>query len=213
MNLIFLGPPGSGKGTQANFVCQDYSIPQISTGDMLRNAISDGTPLGMQAKSVMERGDLVSDEIILGLVAERLQRPDCSRGCLFDGFPRTLTQASGLADLGVRIDAVVELQIDDAVIVERITGRRVHEPSGRTYNIVFNPPKSEGMDDITGEPLIHRDDDREETVRNRLGVYRAQTAPLIDYYKDTKLEYIEVNARGAVEDIRKRIADAVAPLS
>ena len=211
MNLIFLGPPGSGKGTQANFVCQDHSIPQISTGDMLRNAIADGTPLGMQARSVMERGDLVSDEIILGLVGERLQRPDCSRGCLFDGFPRTLAQASGLADLGVRIDAVVELQIDDAVIVERITGRRVHEPSGRTYNIVFHPPKSEGLDDITGEPLIHRDDDKEETVRNRLGVYRAQTAPLIDYYKNAGLAYIEVNARGTVEDIRNRIAIAIRP--
>lgn len=213
MNLIFLGPPGSGKGTQAKFVCQDHAIPQISTGDMLRNAIAQGTQLGLQAKSIMERGDLVSDDIILGLVRERLQEPDCKRGSLFDGFPRTLAQASGLGELGVKIDAVVELQIDDEVIVDRITGRRVHEPSGRSYNIIFNPPKSRGLDDVTGEPLIQRDDDKEETVRNRLGVYRAQTSPLIDYYKNVALRYIEVNARGAVEDIRKRIAQAVLSIS
>lgn len=212
MNLIFLGPPGSGKGTQAKFVCQDHHIPQISTGDMLRNAIAQGTELGLQARSIMERGDLVSDDIILGLVRERLQERDCKEGCLFDGFPRTLAQASGLGALGVTIDAVVELQIADEVIVERLTGRRVHEPSGRTYNIVFNPPKSKGLDDITGEPLIQRDDDKEATVRNRLGVYRAQTSPLIEYYKNAALRYIEMNARGAVEDIRKRIARMLATI-
>lgn len=212
MNLIFLGPPGSGKGTQAKFVCQDHHIPQISTGDMLRNAIAQGTELGLQARSIMERGDLVSDDIILGLVRERLQERDCEEGCLFDGFPRTLAQASGLGALGVTIDAVVELQIADEVIVERLTGRRVHEPSGRTYNIVFNPPKSKGLDDITGEPLIQRDDDKEETVRNRLGVYRAQTSPLIEHYKNAALRYIEMNARGAVEDIRKRIARMLATI-
>lgn len=207
MNLIFLGPPGSGKGTQAKFVCEDFSIPQISTGDMLRNAIAQGTQLGLKAKSVMDRGDLVSDDIILGLVEMRLQEPDCANGCLFDGFPRTIAQATGLDSLGVNIDAAVELQIEDELIVERASGRRVHEPSGRTYNIVSSPPKVDGIDDITGEPLTQRDDDREETVRNRLGVYRAQTAPLINFYRNAELQYFTVDGVGAVGEIRERIKD------
>lgn len=205
MRLIFLGPPGSGKGTQAEFVCRDRGIPQISTGDMLRNAIAAGSELGLQAKAVMDRGDLVSDAIILELVRERLQKPDCQNGCLFDGFPRTLEQADGLVQIGISIDSVLEIQISDEAIVGRVTSRRVHEASGRTYNTLTRPPRVEGIDDVTGEPLIHRDDDKEETVRNRLSVYRAQTEPLIDYYRGLDLEYFVVDGSGSVEEIRSKI--------
>lgn len=213
MRLIFLGPPGSGKGTQAEFVCQDRGIPQVSTGDMLRNAISEGTELGLRAKAIMDRGDLVSDSVILGLVEERLQRPDCENGCLFDGFPRTLDQAEGLAQLGITIDAVLELQVPDDAIVSRVTARRVHEASGRTYNILTRPPKVDGYDDLTGDPLIQRDDDKEETVRNRLGVYRAQTEPLIDYYRGLELDYFIVDGTGPVKEISSRIASVLESVS
>ena len=213
MRLIFLGPPGSGKGTQAEFVCRDRGIPQISTGDMLRNAIAMGTKIGLQAKAIMDRGDLVCDSVILALVEERLQQPDCQKGCLFDGFPRTLAQAEGLVQLGISIDAVLELQIPDDAIVGRITARRVHEPSGRTYNIDTRPPKVEGRDDVTGEPLVHRDDDKEETVRNRLGVYRAQTEPLIDYYRGLELQYFVIDGTGSVKEISSRIAAALESVS
>ena len=209
MRIIFLGPPGSGKGTQAKFVCSARSIPQVSTGDMLRNAIADGSELGLKAKSIMDRGDLVPDDIILSLVAERLEQPDCINGCLFDGFPRTLEQASGLASLGIGIDAVIELQVSDESIVNRATGRRVHEPSGRTYNIHSNPPKTEGKDDLTGDDLIQRDDDKEETVRNRLNVYRAQTAPLINHYRMEVEKYFAVDGERPVEVIRHAIASAL----
>ena len=211
MRLIFLGPPGSGKGTQAEFVCRDRGIPQISTGDMLRNAIAMGTETGLKAKEIMDRGDLVSDSVILALVEERLKQPDCENGCLFDGFPRTIEQAEGLGGLGISIDAVLELQVPDDSIVGRVTARRVHEASGRTYNIVTRPPKVEGHDDVTGEPLVHRDDDKEETVRNRLGVYRAQTEPLIEYYRGLELDYFVVDGTGSVEDISLRIAAALKP--
>ena len=182
MRLILLGPPGAGKGTQANFIREAYGIPQISTGDMLRAAVREGTPLGLAAKKVMDAGTLVSDEIIIGLVKDRLRQPDCARGYLFDGFPRTIPQAQALKDAAVPIDYVLEIEVPDAAIVERMSGRRVHLASGRTYHLKYNPPKVAGRDDVTGEPLIQRDDDREDTVRKRLAVYHAQTEPLIDYY-------------------------------
>ena len=209
MRLIFLGPPGSGKGTQAEFVCRDRGIPQVSTGVMLRNAIALGTETGLKAKAIMDRGDLVSDSVILALVEERLKQPDCEKGCLFDGFPRTIEQAEGLVRLGITIDAVLEIQVPDDAIVGRVTARRVHEASGRTYNIDTRPPKVDGQDDVTGEPLVHRDDDKEETVRNRLGVYRAQTEPLIDYYRGRDMEYFVVDGTGSVEEISSRIAAAL----
>ena len=182
MRLILLGPPGAGKGTQASFIREVYGIPQISTGDMLRAAVKAGTPLGLEAKKVMDSGRLVSDEIIIGLVKDRLRNPDCARGYLFDGFPRTIPQAQALKDAVVPIDYVLEIDVPDAAIVERMSGRRCHLPSGRTYHLKYNPPRVAGRDDVTGEPLIQRDDDREETVKNRLRVYHAQTEPLIDYY-------------------------------
>ena len=182
MRLILLGPPGAGKGTQARFICERYKIPQISTGDMLRAAVAAGTELGKQAKTVMDSGGLVSDDIIIGLVKERIKEPDCASGFLFDGFPRTLAQAEAMRDAGVDIDAVVEIAVPDDEIVKRLTGRRSHPGSGRVYHVVFNPPKVEGVDDITGEPLVHRDDDREETIRNRLATYHAQTEVLTDFY-------------------------------
>ena len=209
MRLIFLGPPGSGKGTQAEFVCRNLGIPQVSTGDMLRNAIAQGTETGLQAKAIMDRGDLVSDSVILALVEERLKQPDCENGCLFDGFPRTLEQAEGLVRLGITIDAVFEIQVPDDAIVGRVTARRVHEASGRTYNIDTQPPKVDGHDDVTGEPLVHRDDDKEETVRNRLDVYRAQTEPLIDYYRGLDMEYFVVDGTGPVDEISSRIETAM----
>ena len=182
MRLILLGPPGAGKGTQAGFIRDAYGIPQISTGDMLRAAVKAGTPLGIAAKKVMDSGALVSDEIIIGLVKERLKEPDCGSGYLFDGFPRTIPQADAMKDAGVALDYVLEIAVPDAAIVERMSGRRVHPASGRTYHIKYNPPRVPDRDDVTGEPLIQRDDDREETVQKRLAVYHEQTEPLIAYY-------------------------------
>ncbi|HHJ15000.1 MAG TPA: adenylate kinase [Gammaproteobacteria bacterium] len=212
MRIILLGGPGAGKGTQANFIKERYGIPQISTGDMLRAAVKAGTPLGMEAKKVMDAGGLVSDDIILGLVKERIAEPDCARGFLFDGFPRTLAQAGALREQGVDIDAVVEIDVDDEEIIKRMSGRRVHPASGRTYHLVFNPPREEGKDDVTGEPLVQRDDDKEETVRKRLEVYHDQTEPLIEYYSRWAQEggpgvprYIRIPGVGRVEEIRDAI--------
>lgn len=182
MRLILLGPPGAGKGTQAQFICEKYNIPQISTGDMLRAAVKAGTPLGLEAKKIMDEGGLVSDDIILGLVKERIAEDDCKNGFLFDGFPRTIPQAEALKADGVPLDYVVEIAVDDEEIIKRMSGRRVHPASGRTYHVIFNPPKVEGKDDETGDDLIQRDDDNEETVRKRLDVYHEQTAPLVDFY-------------------------------
>ncbi len=184
MRLILLGPPGAGKGTQANYITEAYGIPQISTGDMLRAAVKAGTPLGLAAKKVMDNGSLVSDDIIIGLVKDRLAQPDCANGYLFDGFPRTLPQAEAMRKAGVRIDYVLEIDVPDSAIVERMSGRRVHVASGRTYHVKFNPPKVSGKDDVTGEDLIQRDDDHEETVLNRLSIYHAQTKPLVAYYTE-----------------------------
>jgi adenylate kinase len=182
MKLILLGPPGAGKGTQAGFICERFGIPQISTGDMLRAAIRAGTSLGLEARKVIDEGRLVSDDTIVGLVRERLCRDDCRAGYLFDGFPRTIPQAEAIRSAGVALDAVLRIEVDDAEIVERMSGRRVHLASGRTYHVRFNPPRVDGRDDVTGEPLVQRDDDKRETVEKRLEVYRAQTWPLIDYY-------------------------------
>lgn len=208
MKLILLGPPGAGKGTQADFICAELGIPKISTGDMLRAAVSAGTELGLKAKAVMDRGDLVSDDIILGLIEERIAQPDCAKGCLFDGFPRTIPQAEGLEKIGVAIDLVIEIQVADDEIVRRMSGRRVHPASGRSYHIEFNPPREANLDDETGEPLIQRDDDREETVRRRLSVYHAETQPLVDFYgaNQTAAKRIaSVSGVGAVSDVRARI--------
>jgi adenylate kinase len=209
MRLILLGPPGAGKGTQAAFITQAFGIPQISTGDMLRAAIKAGTPLGLEAKKVMDAGNLVSDEIIVGLVRERLKAPDCAKGYLFDGFPRTIPQADAMKTAGVPIDYVLEIDVPDGAIVERMAGRRVHVASGRTYHVRFNPPKVAGKDDVTGEDLIQRDDDREETVQKRLAVYHAQTKPLVAYYAkwaatgDPRApKYRRVDGTGSVEQIR-----------
>ncbi len=211
MKIILLGGPGAGKGTQANYIKDKYNIPQISTGDMLRAAVKAGTPLGIEAKKVMDSGGLVSDDIILGLIDERIQEDDCANGFLFDGFPRTLEQAEALK-LKVAVDAVVEIDVDDNEIIKRMSGRRVHVASGRTYHIVFNPPQVEGKDDETGEDLIQRDDDQEETVKKRLDVYHEQTEPLIEYYSnwaDSGAEgapkYIKINGIGQVEEIRDQI--------
>src|SRR5436309_11299107 len=216
MRLILLGPPGAGKGTQANFIRQKYGIPQISTGDMLRAAVKAGTSLGLAAKKVMDAGQLVSDDIIIGLVQDRLQQPDCARGYLFDGFPRTIPQADALRRAGVPIDYVLEIEVPDDEIIVRMSGRRVHPASGRTYHVKFNPPKVPGKDDVTGEPLIQRDDDREQTVRKRLEVYRAQTRPLIDYYgrwaasgEQDAPRYRKISGLGAVEEIKRRVFAAL----
>jgi adenylate kinase len=182
MRLILLGAPGAGKGTQATFIKQKFNIPQISTGDMLRAAVQAGTPLGIEAKKVMDAGGLVSDDIIIGLVKDRLKAPDCANGYLFDGFPRTIPQADAMKDAGVDIDYVLEIDVPDAAIIERMSGRRVHPASGRTYHVKFNPPKVEGRDDVTGEALIQRDDDKEDTVKKRLAVFHEQTEVLLDYY-------------------------------
>ena len=209
MRLILLGGPGAGKGTQANFIKDKYRIPQISTGDMLRAAIKAGSELGKKAKGYMDSGGLVPDEVIIGLVKERIQEADCQKGFLFDGFPRTIPQADAMKDAGVAIDAVVDINVPDTEIVKRMSGRRVHLASGRTYHITFNPPKEEGKDDVTGEALIQRDDDQEETVRTRLDVYHAQTEPLIDYYKNWESsgesaapQYIRIEGVGKVDEIR-----------
>jgi len=210
MRLILIGPPGAGKGTQANFITEAYGIPQISTGDMLRAAIKAGTPLGLAAKKVMDSGTLVSDDIIVALVRERLGAPDCANGYLFDGFPRTIPQADAMKDANVRLDYVLEIDVPDGAIVERMGGRRVHVASGRTYHVTFNPPKVAGKDDVTGEALIQRDDDREETVKKRLLVYHAQTQPLIDYYTrwaasgDPRApKHRRVDGMGSVDAIRR----------
>jgi adenylate kinase len=220
MRLILLGGPGAGKGTQANFVKDKYQIPQISTGDMLRAALKEGTELGLKAKEYMDAGKLVPDDVIIGLVKERIKDPDCEKGFLFDGFPRTIPQADAMKDAGVPIEAVVDIDVPDEEIIKRMSGRRVHLASGRTYHVVFNPPKEEGKDDETGEPLIQRDDDREEVVRNRLDVYHAQTEPLVGYYKDWEKSddsaaptYIRIEGVGKVEEIRDQIYAALDGLS
>jgi adenylate kinase len=205
MRLILLGPPGAGKGTQAHFIREKYAIPQISTGDMLRAAIQAGTALGKEAKKVMDAGHLVSDDIIIGLVKERLQKPDCKRGYLFDGFPRTIPQAEAMGEAGIDIDHVLEIDVPDAEIIARMSGRRVHPGSGRVYHVQFNPPKREGKDDVTGEPLVQRDDDREDTVKERLEVYRRQTRPLVEYYQrlaPAKLR--RISGSGSVEEVKQR---------
>jgi len=211
MRLILLGPPGAGKGTQAAFIKERFAIPQISTGDMLRAAVKAGTPLGVAAKKVMDSGGLVSDDIIIGLVKDRLAQPDCANGYLFDGFPRTIPQADAMKAANVALDFVLEIDVPDADIVERMSGRRVHEASGRTYHVRFNPPKQAGRDDVTGDPLIQRADDLEETVRKRLEVYHSQTRPLVDYYSgwaatgDTRApRYRKISGIGAVDTIRDR---------
>lgn len=216
MRIILLGAPGAGKGTQANFIQRALGIPQISTGDMLRAAVSAGTPLGVEAKKVMDAGCLVSDEIILGLVKERLQEEDCREGCLFDGFPRTIAQAEALQQQGIAIDHVIEIHVDDSEIIDRMSGRRVHPASGRSYHVRFNPPKVEGMDDETGEPLVQREDDQEETVKRRLEVYHEQTAPLIEFYSRRAADkaegaprYTTVEGTGKVEEINEKILEAL----
>jgi adenylate kinase len=217
MRLILLGPPGAGKGTQAAYIKERFGIPQISTGDMLRAAVKAGTPLGVAAKKVMDAGGLVSDDIIIGLVKDRLRDPDTASGYLFDGFPRTIPQAEALKQAGVAIDYVLEIDVPDADIIDRMSGRRVHVSSGRTYHVRFNPPKSEGIDDVTGEPLIQRDDDREDTVRKRLEVYHAQTRALVEYYSRLAAtgepgapRYRKISGVGPVEEIRSRAFDALA---
>jgi adenylate kinase len=220
MRLILLGAPGAGKGTQAQFICEKFAIPQISTGDMLRAAVKAGTELGVAAKKIMDAGGLVSDDIIIGLVKDRLTHPDCSKGYLFDGFPRTIPQAQAMKDAAVPIDFVLEIDVPFDAIIDRMSGRRVHPASGRTYHIKFNPPKVEGKDDVTGEPLIQRDDDKEETVRKRLQVYNDQTRPLVEYYSSwaaqgnlaDKLKapaYRKVSGTGNVEDITSSIFAAL----
>ena len=215
MRVILLGGPGAGKGTQADFICSHYGIPKISTGDMLRAAVKAGTPLGLAAKQVMDAGGLVSDEIILGLVAERLREPDCAKGFLFDGFPRTIPQAEGLRAAGIEVERVLEVAVSDDEIVRRMSGRRVHPGSGRTYHVEFNPPRVAGKDDVTGEDLVQRDDDKEATVRNRLHVYHEQTEPLVHFYQalakqQANLRFSRVDGIGSVEEIRTRVMDALA---
>lgn len=216
MRLILLGAPGAGKGTQAAFICQKYGIPQISTGDMLRAAVKAGTPLGLAAKKVMDSGALVSDDIIIGLVKERIAQPDCAKGFLFDGFPRTIPQAEAMKAAGVKLDYVLEIDVPFEAIIERMSGRRSHPASGRTYHVKFNPPKAEGKDDVTGEALIQRDDDKEETVKKRLEVYAAQTRPLVDYYSSwaktdpqNAPKYRKIDGMGGVDDITARAMQAL----
>ena len=217
MRLILLGAPGAGKGTQASFLCRRFGIPQISTGDMLRAAVKAGTPLGIKAKQVMDSGALVSDDIIIGLVEERIAQPDCALGFLFDGFPRTIPQADALKRAGVKLDVVLEIDVPDEAIIERMSGRRVHPASGRSYHLSFNPPKVAGQDDVTGEDLIQRADDEEATVRNRLEVYKKQTRPLVDYYSNWAASgeagaprYRKISGTGSVDDITARALAALA---
>ncbi len=216
MRLILLGAPGAGKGTQAAFICQKYGIPQISTGDMLRAAVKAGTPLGLQAKAVMESGALVSDDLIINLVKERIAQPDCAKGFLFDGFPRTIPQADAMKSAGVKLDHVLEIDVPFEAIIERMSGRRSHPASGRIYHVKFNPPKVEGKDDVTGEALIQRDDDKEETVRKRLDVYSAQTRPLVEYYSSWAKadpagapKYHAISGIGTVDEITSRALAAL----
>jgi len=216
VRLILLGPPGAGKGTQAAFITEQFGIPQIATGDMLRSAVKAQTPLGIEAKKVMDAGSLVSDDIIIGLVKDRLAQPDCKNGYLFDGFPRTIPQADALKDAKIPLDFVIEISVPEDDIIKRMSGRRMHPGSGRSYHTIFNPPKTAGIDDITGEPLVQREDDREETVRHRLSVYRDQTRPLVDYYanwgkSDDPLApaYVQLSGLGTVEEIRERISRAL----
>ena len=216
MRVILLGAPGAGKGTQAQYITETFGIPQISTGDMLRAAVKAQTPLGIAAKKIMDEGGLVSDDIIIGLVKERLAQDDCAGGCLFDGFPRTIAQADALRNGGIRIDYIVEIDVPDEEIIKRMSGRRVHPASGRSYHVLFNPPAVEGKDDVTGEDLVQRDDDREETVRKRLTVYHDQTEPLVGYYRDLALEadaeapkYCRIPGIGEVEEIRNSIIAAL----
>jgi len=216
MRLILLGAPGAGKGTQATFICQEYGIPQISTGDMLRAAVKAGTEMGLAAKKVMDAGGLVGDDIIIGLVKERISNPDCAKGFLFDGFPRTIPQADALKEAGVKLDCVLEIDVPFEAIIERMSGRRAHVASGRTYHVKFNPPKVEGIDDVTGEPLIQRDDDKEDTVKKRLEVYSAQTRPLVEYYAQwaktdaaAAPKYRAISGTGSVEDITARALQAL----
>jgi adenylate kinase len=216
MRIILLGPPGAGKGTQAGFITGRFGIPQISTGDMLRAAVKAGSPLGLAAKQVMDAGQLVSDDIIIGLVKDRLKQPDCAKGYLFDGFPRTIPQADALKSAGIGVDVVLELDVPDAEIVERMSGRRVHLASGRTYHVRHNPPQIKGRDDATGEPLVQRDDDREQIVRDRLAVYHAQTRQLIDYYTawaatgDARApRYLRIDGIGSVDDIKQQVINAL----
>lgn len=217
MKLILLGAPGAGKGTQASFICQKYGIPQISTGDMLRAAVKAGTPLGLAAKKVMDCGALVSDDIIIGLVKERIAQLDCQKGFLFDGFPRTLAQAEAMKTAGVKLDYVLEIDVPADAIIERMSGRRSHLASGRTYHEKFNPPKTPGIDDVTGEPLIQRDDDKPETVQHRLNIYASQTRPLVDYYQNWAAsepaqapQYRAISGLGSVEEITQRVMAALA---
>jgi len=216
MKLILLGAPGAGKGTQAAHICERFGIPQISTGDMLRAAVKAGTPLGLEAKKVMDSGGLVSDDIIIGLVKERITQADCAQGFLFDGFPRTIPQADAMRAAGVKLDFVLEIDVPFEAIIERMSGRRVHVASGRTYHVTFNPPKVAGVDDVTGEPLIQRDDDQEVTVRKRLDVYDAQTRPLVDYYANwaqqdaaSAPQYRKISGMGSVDEIRDRAFQAL----
>jgi len=217
MRLILLGAPGAGKGTQANFICQKYGIPQISTGDMLRAAVKAGTPLGLEAKKVMDAGGLVSDDLIINLVKDRIAQSDCAKGFLFDGFPRTIPQAEAMKAAGVKLDYVLEIDVPFDAIIERMSGRRSHPASGRTYHVKFNPPKVEGKDDVTGEPLVQRDDDREDTVKKRLDVYSSQTRPLVDYYSGWAKQdpaaapkYRAISGTGTVEEITTRALAALA---
>jgi adenylate kinase len=216
MRLILLGGPGAGKGTQANYIKEKYQIPQISTGDMLRAAVKAGTELGLKAKEYMDSGGLVPDEVIIGLVKERIQESDCEKGFLFDGFPRTIPQADAMKDAGVAIDAVVEIDVPDEEIIKRMSGRRAHLASGRTYHIIYNPPKEEGKDDVTGEPLVQRDDDKEEVVKKRLDVYHAQTEPLVAYYRNWAdseeagaPKHVRIEGVGKVEEIRDQIYESL----
>ena len=214
MQIILLGAPGAGKGTQAKFISDHLNIPQISTGDMLRASVSKGTELGLKAKVLMEKGELVPDDLILDLVKDRISEKDCTNGFLFDGFPRTLDQANALKEKGIKIDCVIEIMVDDDEIIQRMSGRRVHSASGRTYHIKHNPPKQENIDDETGEPLIQRPDDNEETVRKRLAIYHEQTSPLVDFYKKSSLvqngnKYIEVNGVGDISTIQEQIKKAL----
>ena len=213
MRIILLGPPGAGKGTQAQFICEKYGIPQISTGDMLRAAVKAETEMGLQVKAVMDSGGLVSDEIIIGIVKERIAEADCANGFLFDGFPRTIPQAEALQAAGVHIDTVLEISVDDEEIVTRMSGRRVHEASGRVYHVVFNPPRQEGIDDETGDTLLQREDDKEETVRHRLNVYHDQTKPLVGFYQTLANtdgpNYRAVEGTGSVDDIRGKVYAAL----